>query len=159
MYSYSYNYKSDKPVWQSALPLALSGITMSQPVFIILYALYLITLDLVNKLYNCNCNCESTYPERVDDVRDEIINNWLGNFGSRLYLLLRGEHPLSRATRTYVKRRIMLVITVIKTVFCDSSFTFITACCWFAPYFMQHNLDFYDNHDGVWYLFNIIDYT
>ena len=26
--------------------------------------------DLVNKL----SNCESTYPERIDDVRDEMIN-------------------------------------------------------------------------------------
>ena len=32
--------------------------------------LYLITQDLVNKL----SNCESTYPERIDDVRDEIKN-------------------------------------------------------------------------------------
>ena len=30
----------------------------------------LITQDLVNKL----SNCESTYPERIDDVRDEMIN-------------------------------------------------------------------------------------
>ena len=70
-----------------------------QPVFIILYVpvLYLITQHLVNKL----CNCESTYLERVDDVRDEMINHRLGNyaFGSRLH----GEHPLSRATEHQTK--------------------------------------------------------
>ena len=38
--------------------------------FLYVPALYLITQDLVNKL----SNCESTYPERIDDVRDEIKN-------------------------------------------------------------------------------------
>ena len=62
------------------------------PVFIILYVpvLHLITQDLVKKL----CNCKSTNLGRVDGVRDEVINHWLWNFGSRL----RGEHPLCRAT-------------------------------------------------------------
>ena len=46
--------------------------------------LYLITHDLVNKL----SNSESTYPERVDDVRGEMINKIdMGVFGSRLSLV------------------------------------------------------------------------
>ena len=52
--------------------------------------------DLVNNL----CNCESTYLERVDDVRDEMINHWLGNFGSRLRLIAGSIHYLM-----HVKRR------------------------------------------------------
>ena len=40
--------------------------------------------DLVNKL----SNCESSYPERIDDVRDEMINNVdMGDFGSGLFLV------------------------------------------------------------------------
>ena len=58
----------DKPVLQSASP----DITQPDTTCMILYVplLYLITHDLVNKL----CNCESTYLERVDDVRDEMVN-------------------------------------------------------------------------------------
>ena len=66
--------------------------------------------DLVNKL----CKCESTYLERVDDVRDEMIKHWLGNFGSKLQLIVGSIHYLMKQN---VKRRIMLVITIIKTVF------------------------------------------
>ena len=36
--------------------------------------------------------------------------------------------------------------SVIKTVFCDSHFSMITECCGFPLYFMQNNLEFYDNH-------------
>ena len=40
---------------------------------------YFITQDLVHKL----CNCESTYLESVDDVRDEMITHcWPRNIGS-----------------------------------------------------------------------------
>ena len=77
-----------------------ASLSQIQPVFLILYVLHLITQDLVDKL----CNCESTYLDRVDDVRDEIINNWHRNFGSRLSPLVdRGEHPLSRATARHTK--------------------------------------------------------
>ena len=45
--------------------------------------------DLVNKL----SNCESTYPERIDDVMDEKINKIdMRDFGSRL--LLVGQQAL-----------------------------------------------------------------
>lgn len=44
---------------------------------------------------------------------------------------------------------IMLVIVIIKTFFVTHIFDTITAeYCWFALYFMQNNLDFYDKHDG-----------
>ena len=81
------------------------------PVFKVLYVLYFITQDLVNKL----CNCESTYLERGDDddVRGEIINNWLRNIGSRLRLIAGSIRYLMQHS---VKRRIMLVITIIKSV-------------------------------------------
>ena len=40
--------------------------------------------DLVNKL----CNCKSTYPERIDDLRDERINKIdMEDFGSKLLLM------------------------------------------------------------------------
>ena len=96
---------------------------MTRPVFIILYVpvLHLITQDLVNKL----CNCKSTYLGRVDGVRDEMKNHWLGNFGSRLRLIVGSIRYLVQQN---VKRRIILVITITKTVFCDSHFTIITAC-------------------------------
>ena len=77
--------------------------------------------DLVNKLRNC----KSTHLGRVDGVRDEMINHWLGNFGSRLRLIVGSIRYLVQQN---VKRRIMLVITIIKTVFCDSQFNIITAC-------------------------------
>ena len=85
--------------------------------------LYLITQDHVNKLYNCE-GTEST--ERVDDVRDEIINHWLGNFGSRLRLIVGSIRYLVQQN---VKRRIMLAIIIIKIVLCGSHATVITACC------------------------------
>ena len=46
-----------------------------------------------------------------------MINNWLGNFGCRLRLIVGSIRYLVQQN---VKRRIMLVITIIKTVFCDS---------------------------------------
>ena len=84
---------------------------MTQPVFIMLYVpvLHLSTQDLVNKL----CNCKSTYLWRVDGMRDEVINHWLGNFGSRLPLIVGSIRYLVQQN---VKRRIMLVITIIKSV-------------------------------------------
>ena len=50
-------------------------------------------------------------------MTDEMINHWLGNFGSRLRLIMGS---ISYLMQQNVKRRIMLVITIIKTVFCDS---------------------------------------
>ena len=45
----------------------------------------MITQDLVYKL----SNCESTYPERIDDVRDEMINKiYMGDFISSRLLLV-----------------------------------------------------------------------
>ena len=78
------------------------------PVFIILYVpvLHLITQDLVKKL----CNCKSTYLGRVDGVRDEVINHWLWNFGSRLRLIVGS---IRYVVQQNVKRIIMLVITII----------------------------------------------
>ena len=46
--------------------------------------MYIYTQDLFNKL----CNCESTYLEIVDDVRDEMINHCLGNFVNKLRLIV-----------------------------------------------------------------------
>ena len=71
------------------------------PVFIILYVpvLQLITQDLVKKL----CNCKSTYLGRVDGVRDEVINHWLWNFGSRLRLIVGSiRYVVRRQTNNYV---------------------------------------------------------
>ena len=99
-------------------------ISQIQPVFIILYVpvFDLITQNLVNKL----CNCKSAYLGRVDGVRDEMRNHWLGNVGSTLRLTVGSIRYLLQKN---VRRRIMLVITIIKTVFCDSHFTIITAYC------------------------------
>ena len=52
----------------------------------------------------------------------------------------RGEHPLSRATERQTKNYVGYQI--IKTVFCDSHFTIIAGCRWFALYVIKPNLDF-----------------
>ena len=87
-------------------PKASQPDTLIQPVFITVYVLHLITQGLVHKL----CNCESTYLETVDDVRDEMINHWLRNFGSMLRVITGSIRYLVLQN---VKQRIMLVITII----------------------------------------------
>ena len=65
-------------------------ICITQPDIVPVPVLYLITLDLVNKL----SNCESTCPKRIADVRDEIRNTTdMGDFGNRL--LLVGQETLT----------------------------------------------------------------
>ena len=57
---------------------------------------------------------------RVDDVRDKMMNHWLGlgNFGSRLRLIVGSIRYLVQQN---VKRRIMLVTTIINTAFVTHS--------------------------------------
>ena len=67
---------------------------------------------------------KSTYLERVDDVKDEMISNiGLGDFGSRLLLIGQETWCFYRnicylmQQNTKHRRIILLVITIFKTAF------------------------------------------
>ena len=65
------------------------------------------------------CRCESTYLERVDDVRDEMISN-IGNFGSRLLLIVQ------KTTKQQMQENCIRYHNY--SVFRDSHFSTIVEC-------------------------------
>ena len=84
----------------------------------------LITQDHVNKL----SSCESKYPERIDDMRDEMITKIdMGTsvVGRASFVFLWGASVISCNRTTNGQ----LHFTIIKTMFCDSHFSTITECC------------------------------